>query len=366
VSEAPVLLSLRAIRKEFDGLVAVDDIDLDIREGEFITLLGPSGCGKTTLLRILAGFERPTAGHVLLDGDDIKQRPAELRPFNMVFQSYALFPHMSVSDNVAYGLRAAKVSEDEVRRRVLAALELVGLQGREAMNVRALSGGQQQRVALVRALVNEPRVLLLDEPLGALDLKLRKRMQEELRAIQRRINTTFIYVTHDQEEALVMSHRIVLLRDGRVMQVGTPDQVYHRPQSRFVAEFVGDANLLACTVMGREGSLVRVRMDETGHETAFPHFGSDRLDPGEPGLVAVRPEEMRLVGPEEGVLAGTLAASVLLGSVTVHEVAVGHDALLHLHAQPHDAWQVGDRVGVEILEGKGTVVHREESSIESA
>jgi spermidine/putrescine transport system ATP-binding protein len=366
VSETPALLSLRAIRKEFDGLVAVNDIDLDVREGEFITLLGPSGCGKTTLLRILAGFERPTAGRVLLDGEDIKRRPAELRPFNMVFQSYALFPHMTVFDNVAYGLRAAKVSEDEVRRRVMAALELVGLQGREPVNVGALSGGQQQRVALVRALVNEPRVLLLDEPLGALDLKLRKRMQEELRAIQRRINTTFIYVTHDQEEALVMSHRIVLMRDGRIVQVGTPAEVYHRPQSRFVAEFVGDANLLACTVVGREGPLVRVRVDETDHDAEFPHFGTDRLDPGESGLVAVRPEQMRLVAPDEGLMAGTLEASVLLGSVTVHEVAVGDDAALHVHARPQDAWQIGDRVGVQILEGAGTVVHREESSIESA
>src|SRR5918996_4362045 len=188
------LLSFRGVRKEFDGVVAVQGVDLDVREGEFITLLGPSGCGKTTLLRMVAGFERPSAGSILLEGRDVAGRPPELRPFNMVFQSYALFPHMSVFDNVAYGLRTAKLAEDEIRRRVSSSLELVGLEDRVGVNVRMLSGGQQQRVALVRALVNEPRVLLLDEPLGALDLKLRKRMQDELRAIQRRITTTFIYV----------------------------------------------------------------------------------------------------------------------------------------------------------------------------
>jgi spermidine/putrescine transport system ATP-binding protein len=358
------LLRLRGVRKEFDGFVAVRDVDLEVREGEFITLLGPSGCGKTTLLRMISGFERPSAGDILLDGEDIVRNPPELRPFNMVFQSYALFPHMSVFDNVAYGLRTSKIAEDEVRRRVVASLEMVGLEDRAAMSVRTLSGGQQQRVALVRAVVNEPRVLLLDEPLGALDLKLRKRMQEELRAIQRRINTTFIYVTHDQEEALVMSHRIVLIREGRLVQVGTPEDVYHRPQTRFVAEFVGEANMLPCTVVSTEDSRVHVKLDQTGHEGLFPHYGSDRLDPGAPGLLAVRPEHLHLAPPQGADLVGRLSASILLGPVTVHEVVVSEDLTLRVHARAEDEQQVGDRVGVAVLARRGAVVDREESAIE--
>jgi spermidine/putrescine transport system ATP-binding protein len=366
VVEAPVVLSLIGLRKEFGGFVAIHGVDLDVREGEFITLLGPSGCGKTTLLRMIAGFERPTAGRLLLEGEDILRRPPDLRPFNMVFQSYALFPHMTVFDNVAYGLRTSRVTEAEVGRRVADALDLVGLVDRAEVNVQTLSGGQQQRVALVRALVNEPRVLLLDEPLGALDLKLRKRMQDELRAIQRRVNTTFISVTHDQEEALVMSHRIVLIRDGRVVQVGTPDEVYHRPEARFVAEFVGDANLLPCSVLSREGAEVRVKLEDAGHEAAFPQYGDDRLDPGEPGLVAVRPEHLHLTDPGEADIIGSLNTSVLLGPVTVHEVALEDGSTLRVHAGPNDGARPGDRVGVAIYPGRGAVVHREESAIESS
>jgi ABC-type Fe3+/spermidine/putrescine transport system ATPase subunit len=351
------------LRKEFSGFVAVHDFDLDIREGEFITLLGPSGCGKTTLLRMIAGFERPTSGRLLFEGNDIAPVPPELRPFNMVFQSYALFPHMSVFDNVAYGLRTARLAESHVRAQVIDALDLVGLADRTDVSVQALSGGQQQRVALVRALVNEPRVLLLDEPLGALDLKLRKRMQDELRSIQQRVNTTFVYVTHDQEEALVMSHRIVLIRDGRIAQVGTPDEVYHRPESRFVAEFVGDANMLACAVIGREGRDVRVKLEDAGHEAMFPHYGQDRLDAGESGLVAVRPEHMHLAPPEGSDIVGTLRASVLLGPVTVHEVAIRDGPTIRVQASPSDDAHPGDRVGVEIYPRRGTVVRREESTI---
>jgi ABC-type Fe3+/spermidine/putrescine transport system ATPase subunit len=358
------LLQLRGLRKEFDGFVAIRGVDLDVREGEFITLLGPSGCGKTTLLRMIAGFERPSAGEILLDGEDIARNPPELRPFNMVFQSYALFPHMTVFDNVAYGLRTAKITEDGVRRRVLASLEMVGLVDRAAMNVRSLSGGQQQRVALVRAIVNEPRVLLLDEPLGALDLKLRKRMQEELRAIQRRINTTFIYVTHDQEEALVMSHRIVLIRDGQLVQVGAPEDVYHRPQTRFVAEFVGEANMLPCTVVSTEDGGVRVKLEQTGHESLFPHYGSEGLEAGAPGLLAVRPEHMHLAPPDGADMVGRLAGNILLGPVTVHEVMVSEDLTLRVHARPEDEQRVGDQVGVAVQSGRGAVVHREESAIE--
>ncbi len=363
-THVPSLLSLRHVRKEFDGLVAVREVDLDVREGEFITLLGPSGCGKTTLLRMIAGFERPTAGSILLEGEDIVRWPPELRPFNMVFQNYALFPHLTVFDNVAYGLRTARVPEEVARRRVLSALEMVGLEDRAAVNVKALSGGQQQRVALVRAIVNEPKVLLLDEPLGALDLKLRKRMQDELRAIQRRVNTTFIYVTHDQEEALVMSHRIVLIRDGQLVQVGTPEDVYQRPQTRFVAEFVGEANMLGCSVLGREADGIRVRLDLTGYEAVFAYYGSDRLDPGEPGLVAVRPEHLHVAPPEQADFVGLLAGRVLLGPVVIYEIALASDYVVRAQAQPTDNVEIGARVGVSVLPGRGVLVHREESAIE--
>lgn len=364
MAERPTLLSLRGLRKVFDGLVAVDDLSLDVAEGEFVTLLGPSGCGKTTLLRMIAGFERPTAGAILLDGADITRLPPERRPFNMVFQSYALFPHMNVFDNVAYGLRTAKVDEAVVRKRVLEALELVGLEPRATVGVRALSGGQQQRVALVRAIVNEPRVLLLDEPLGALDLKLRKRMQDELRDIQRRIRTTFLYVTHDQEEALVMSHRIVLMRDGRAVQVGRPADVYHRPQTRFVAEFVGEANLLPCLVVGQEAAGVRAKLERGGHVGTFPYFGTGRFRGGDQAMVAVRPEHLRLADAGDADLVGRVAAMVLMGPVTVHEVRLDDGSLVRVQATDGDDTGVDEQVGVRILPGRGVVVEIEESAIE--
>jgi spermidine/putrescine transport system ATP-binding protein len=355
---------LRGLRKVFESLIAVDDFTLEVAEGEFVTLLGPSGCGKTTLLRMIAGFGRPTAGAILLDGVDITRLPPERRPFNMVFQTYALFPHMNVFDNVAYGLRTAKLNEDVVRERVLDGLKLVGLEAKATVGVRALSGGQQQRVALVRAIVNEPRVLLLDEPLGALDLKLRKRMQDELRAIQRRIQTTFIYVTHDQEEALVMSHRIVLMRDGRVVQVGAPADVYHRPQTRFVAEFVGEANLLPCLVVAHEPMAVRVKLERGGHVGTFPYFGTRRFRDGDPAMVAVRPEHLRLTEAGDAALVGRLAASVLTGPVTVHEVRLDDGSLVRVQATEGDAARVDNQVGVRFIAERGAVVAHEESAIE--
>ena len=364
MAERPTLLSLRGLRKVFDGLVAVDDFTVDVAEGEFVTLLGPSGCGKTTLLRMIAGFERPTAGAILLDGADITRLPPERRPFNMVFQSYALFPHMNVFDNVAYGLRTAGVDENVVRERVFDALKLVGLGAKVTVGVRTLSGGQQQRVALVRAIVNEPRVLLLDEPLGALDLKLRKRMQDELRAIQRRIQTTFLYVTHDQEEALVMSHRIVLMRDGRTVQVGGPADVYQRPQTRFVAEFVGEANLLSCLIIGDEPAGVRAKLERGGHVGTFSYFGSGRFRGGDQAMVALRPEHLRLADLGDAALAGSLAATVLMGPLTVHEVRLDDGSLVRVQAADGDAARVGNQVGVRILPGSGVVVEIEESAIE--
>ena len=235
----------RGLTKRFDDVVAVDDFSLEIERGRFFALLGPSGCGKTTTLRMIGGFEEPTSGRILLGDRDVSGLPSHKRDVNTVFQSYALFPHLTIFENVAFGLRRKGIKGDELRRRVGEALELVGLTGLERRKPRQLSGGQQQRIALARALVNRPRVLLLDEPLGALDLKLRKQMQLELKRIQHEVGITFIHVTHDQEEAMTMADRIVVMNDGRIEQLGTPTELYERPATAFVAGFLGVSNLLA-------------------------------------------------------------------------------------------------------------------------
>ncbi|HWD77207.1 MAG TPA: ABC transporter ATP-binding protein [Solirubrobacteraceae bacterium] len=279
-------VSLSALAKQFGDFVAVAGIDLDIPSGEFFSMLGPSGCGKTTTLRMIGGFEKPTSGRILLDGVDVTETSAHRRPVNTVFQSYALFPHLNVFDNVAFGLRRARVDKTNVRRRVATALELVGLTGREHSKPIQLSGGQQQRVALARALILEPAVLLLDEPLGALDAKLRKNLQTELKALQKTVGITFIYVTHDQEEALTMSDRIAVMCDGRVDQLGAPREVYEEPSTVFVADFLGVANLLPAKVVDSNGNGgCRVRLGET------------ELDAGR-GDTATRGDAMLVVRPE--------------------------------------------------------------------
>jgi putative spermidine/putrescine transport system ATP-binding protein len=274
VQSAPPAIALTGLRKSFGPIVAVDGIDLEIADGEFFSMLGPSGSGKTTVLRLIAGFELPTAGTVRLSGADVTRRAPFERDVNTVFQDYALFPHMSVLDNVAYGLRVRRVPRPERRTRALAALDTVRLAGFGDRRPGQLSGGQRQRVALARALVNRPKVLLLDEPLGALDLKLREEMQVELKAIQRQVGVTFVFVTHDQGEALTMSDRIAVFNHGRIEQVGTPVELYERPLTPFVAGFVGTSNLL------------------TG-ATAQAVLGRD-------GIFSVRPEKIRLDGPEPG------------------------------------------------------------------
>ena len=238
------LIQFRHIVKEFDGQVVLKGIDLDIYENEFVTLLGPSGCGKTTLLRILGGFLEPSEGQVILNGEDICEVPAYKRELNTVFQKYALFPHMNVYDNIAFGLKIKKMSKDVIDQKVMKMLKLIGLEGFENKDVTLLSGGQQQRVAIARALVNEPSVLLLDEPLSALDLKLRKEMQYELKKIQQEVGITFIFVTHDQEEALTMSDKIVIMKDGEIQQVGSPEDIYNEPVNQYVAKFIGESNII--------------------------------------------------------------------------------------------------------------------------
>src|SRR5437588_10309842 len=279
-------IGLVGVSKRFGTHAAVDDVTLEIAEGEFFSLLGPSGCGKTTTLRMVAGFELPDAGRIVLKGNDVTRVPANRRPVNMVFQQYALFPHMSVYDNVAFGLKVKHVPRSEHRERVAEMLRVVSLEGLDRRRARQLSGGQQQRVALARALVNRPAALLLDEPLGALDVKLRKHMQLELKSIQNTLGTTFVYVTHDQEEALAMSDRIAVMNDGRVEQTGDPREIYDRPRTAFVADFIGSLNAFDLRIDELVGHNAVMRLGESGRVVVAAGAGRRA---GETLRVAVRP-----------------------------------------------------------------------------
>ena len=321
---------LNRVSKHFGDLIAVQDLDLDVGRGEFFTLLGPSGCGKTTTLRMVAGFEQPTAGRILIDGADVAGLPSYRRPTNTVFQSYALFPHLSVRENVAFGLRRKKVSKSEIAGRVESELERVGLAAEINRKPNQLSGGQQQRVALARALVNLPKVLLLDEPLGALDLKLRKGLQLELKRIQRDVGITFVYVTHDQEEALTMSDRIAVMSNGIVEQVDTPENVYERPGTTFVAGFIGVSNLMPGTIASAGGDRGTIRLD-SGPEVEAHVNG---LANGERCHAVVRPEKLRIehAGGSSGdgmpSVDGVVESSVYLGTSTQIVVRLPDDVTL--------------------------------------
>jgi spermidine/putrescine transport system ATP-binding protein len=326
VAEKPrAAIGLVSVSKRFGAVGAVDDVSLEIAEGEFFSLLGPSGCGKTTTLRMVAGFERPDEGRIVLQGNDVTRVPANRRPLNMVFQQYALFPHMSVYENVAFGLKVKRVPRAEHKERVHEMLRVVSLEGMDKRRARQLSGGQQQRVALARALVNRPAALLLDEPLGALDVKLRKQMQLELKRIQHTLGTTFVYVTHDQEEALAMSDRIAVMNGGRVEQTGNPREIYEHPDTAFVADFIGSLNAFDFRVDELIGDSAVMRLGERGR-IVVPVDGGH--SPGETLRVAVRPERIQIgtaAGHGGSRLDGTVAEIVFLGMYTQFHVdtAVG-------------------------------------------
>jgi len=341
----PPEISLVDVTKQFGSVTAVDDVSLTVNSGEFLTLLGPSGCGKTTTLRMIGGFDLPTRGRIELRGRDVTKEPPDRRPVNMVFQSYALFPHLDVAGNIAFGLKRRGVDGAEIKRRTGAILDKVHLAGYEKRRTHELSGGQQQRVALARALVNEPNVLLLDEPLGALDLKLRKRLQLELKRIQMDVGITFVYVTHDQEEALTMSDRIAVMHRGRIEQLGGPDELYDRPESPFVADFIGTTNLLTGTVETVSVDVAVVRL-ESGDRCVAAGGGRQA---GESIQLSVRPESIELGASNGSNGADHIAAEVeqvaYLGAAVQYQVrTAGGLGLSVLAAKTESRFSSGDSV----------------------
>ena len=339
------LIDLSHIWKSYDGDLILDDLSLSVKENSFVTLLGPSGCGKTTTLRIIGGFEKPDKGQVIFDGEDITNTPPNKRQLNTVFQKYALFTHMSIAENIAFGLKIKGKSKSYIDDKIKYALKLVNLDGFENRSVDSLSGGQQQRIAIARALVNEPEVLLLDEPLGALDLKLRKEMQLELKSMQQQLGITFIYVTHDQEEALTMSDTIVVMRDGHILQIGDPKSVYDEPANAFVANFIGESNILRGTMI--EDELVN-----------FCGFDFPCVDSGfgenAPVDVVIRPEDIMIVGEDIGQLTGVVQ-SVLFKGVHYEMMIDTGETVFKVHStimQPQ-----GSRVGLTIVPYNIHIMH---------
>lgn len=318
------ILSLNNITKSFDGELVLEELSLDIKRNEFVTLLGPSGCGKTTTLRIIAGFVMPDQGSVLLEGEDITTLPTEKRCINTVFQKYALFPHMTVAENIAFGLKIKKKDDDYIRQKIKYALELVNLTGFEKRKPRSLSGGQQQRIAIARAIVNEPQILLLDEPLGALDLKLRQDMQKELIRLKKELGITFIYVTHDQEEALTMSDKIVVMNQGYIQQIGTPEDIYNEPQNAFVADFIGSANLLAGTMLRDE----LVSINDVRFDCVDKGFGNNK-----PVDVVIRPEDVEIREKGQGIFPAVVTSVLFKGvHYEIFAKGIGIDWMIHTTA----------------------------------
>ncbi len=348
------LIDLVNISKSYDGVTVLDELNLYIRENEFLTLLGPSGCGKTTTLRILGGFERPDHGNVFFNGNDITGLPPNKRQLNTVFQKYALFPHMSVAENISFGLKIKNKPQGYIDDKIRYALKLVNMDGYENRYPAALSGGQQQRVAIARAIVNEPKVLLLDEPLGALDLKLRQDMQYELMRLKNELGITFVYVTHDQEEALTMSDTIVVMNQGYIQQIGTPEDIYNEPQNAFVADFIGDSNIL-------DGRMIRDKLVEildVKFDCVDTGFGENK-----PVDVVIRPEDVELVKPEKGILSGRVTSIIFKGVHYEMEVhANGYDWLVHSTRLQ----EVGKEVGIYVDPFNIQIMNKPESTDEEA
>ncbi len=356
MKENDVIISLKHVQKKFeDDFVAVSDFDLDISKGEFVTLLGPSGCGKSTTLRMIAGFDIPSSGSILLNGEDITKLPPYKRPINTVFQHYALFPNLDVYDNIAFGLKLKKVpvevtnrkgekvtklkklSNKEIDQKVAKALAIVDMEEMEDRQISNLSGGQQQRVAIARAIVNEPKVLLLDEPLSALDHKKRIEMQLELKEMHKKLGITFIYVTHDQEEALTMSDTIVVMRDGEIVQVGTPEQIYNEPVNAYVADFIGESNIYNATMVGKK----KVRFLAAAFDCVDDFPLNEKVD------VAIRPEDIILTSPEEGTVSGVISEVVFKGEDYSYLIKIGKKS--EVTCRSHDKHEAGEKVGVSVL-----------------
>ena len=349
MSDKKIIINLEHVSKSFGDKVVLDDINLYIKEGEFITFLGPSGCGKTTLLRLIAGFLAPDSGVITLDGKDISELPPHKRPLNTVFQRYALFPHLDVYDNVAFGLKLRKLPSDEIDRKVARVLKLVSMTDYEDRDVNSLSGGQQQRIAIARAIVNEPRVLLLDEPLSALDLQMRKDMQIELKEMHKKLGITFIYVTHDQEEAVTLSDTIVVLNEGRIQQIGTPVDIYNEPQNEFVADFIGESNIL-------NGTMLRDRrVSFIGHEFDCVDEGFGENVPVD---VVVRPEDIYIMNNTEAAQFTAKVKSCTFKGVH-YEMFVETDNGCELMIQDYNAFEVGSTVGLYIKPVDIQVMHKQ-------
>ena len=353
-SEIKPIIEVKGVSKFFGEKTALDNINLSIKKGEFVTILGPSGCGKTTLLRLIAGFQTASEGVIRIAGEEITQTPPHKRPVNTVFQKYALFPHLNVYDNIAFGLKLKKMPKDTVLKKVKAALKMVGMTDYEYRDVNSLSGGQQQRVAIARAIVNEPEVLLLDEPLAALDLKMRKDMQMELKEMHKTLGITFVYVTHDQEEALTLSDTIVVMSEGRIQQIGTSTDIYNEPINSFVADFIGESNII-------EGVMIQDRLVQilgAKFDCVDTGFGQNK-----PVDVVIRPEDVDLVEPEKGTITGVVTHLIFKGVHYEMEVqANGFEWLVH----STDMFPVGQKVGIHVDPFDIQIMNKPESEDEEA
>ena len=349
------LIDLSHIWKSYDGDLILDDLSLSVKENSFVTLLGPSGCGKTTTLRIIGGFEKPDKGQVIFDGEDITNTPPNKRQLNTVFQKYALFTHMSIAENIAFGLKIKGKSKSYIDDKIKYALKLVNLDGFENRSVDSLSGGQQQRIAIARAIVNEPKLLLLDEPLGALDLKLRQDMQYELIRLKNELRITFIFVSHDQEEALTMSDTIIVMNQGYIQQMGTPEQIYNEPENAFVADFIGESNIVDGTMIHDE----LVEIFGAKFACVDKGFGNNK-----PVDVVIRPEDIDLVKPEDGTLQGVVTHLIFKGVHYEMEVTTpdGYEWLVH----STDMFPVGQKVGIHVDPFDIQIMNKPESEDEEA